>query len=517
VKKFSLYFHGAEVTTHRKLLAAEGVVHIGLNYLYLRPRLESKNAWTVQMNFPPTQSVLVDSGASTVSRKGWNPAILESYMEEYAEFVDHNLDNIDYVVETDFTDTCLGYEWIESQRRHIWDDFIPLEKFIPVWHEQWGDISLRHMISKYPNLGVPPLSEAQQNRLAGLVRSSGVKLHGLCLNHPYDVPNGLYSSVLSTSWISPSKYGETVIWDHNRLRRYDNKQKDQARKRHRNQIIAAGFDPNLFDKPKCNELSRYTIWAWKQMENSMQPPRRIKTIGKKPPSTAQKSPISTTEAREPLRVVPFPDLRQVDIDVADVIGNVSANGSQNRLLPALRDELKVMPGFDFRNVTTIVKSQVEGQPDIEVNTLLPSLTDTSCRKCESCSLAGQCPEFKAGADCVFVFPVQIRTRDQLMGMMNTFLEMQAKRVGFLRMSEEMNGGYPDPNASNEIDRFYKIIYGMKKITEDPSLFKLSIEGQGEAAGQAVGMLSRLFGASATEPLRRVDAQAAEAAVHDAID
>ena len=72
--------------------------------------------------------------------------------------------------------------------------------------------------------------------------------------------------------------------------------------------------------------------------------------------------------------------------------------------------------------------------------------------------------------------------------MNAIIEMQAARVGFARFAEELNGGYPDPNTGQEIDRLFKIVGEIKKLEENKEVLRMTVERQSSG-----GVMSALFG------------------------
>ena len=62
----------------------------------------------------------------------------------------------------------------------------------------------------------------------------------------------------------------------------------------------------------------------------------------------------------------------------------------------------------------------------------------------------------------------------------------------------MNGGYPDPNTGQEIDRLFKLVEQMKKLEDNREFVRMTFERQGSA-----GVLSSIFGDRATA-LRELD-------------
>jgi hypothetical protein len=66
--------------------------------------------------------------------------------------------------------------------------------------------------------------------------------------------------------------------------------------------------------------------------------------------------------------------------------------------------------------------------------------------------------------------------------------MQAQRVMFMRFAEELNGGYADPNVSQEIDRYQKMLKNIKELDEQKEF--IQITGSRSSSG---GVLTALFG------------------------
>ena len=66
--------------------------------------------------------------------------------------------------------------------------------------------------------------------------------------------------------------------------------------------------------------------------------------------------------------------------------------------------------------------------------------------------------------------------------------MQGARVAFSRFAEELNGGYPDPNTSQEIDRLFKLVKGLKELEENREFIRITAERQSSG-----GVLSAIFG------------------------
>ena len=61
-------------------------------------------------------------------------------------------------------------------------------------------------------------------------------------------------------------------------------------------------------------------------------------------------------------------------------------------------------------------------------------------------------------------------------------------MAFARFAEELNGGYPDPNTSQEIDRLFKIVKQLKELEENKEFVRMTVERQTSG-----GVMSALFG------------------------
>jgi len=472
IHRLELYFAGAEVPTWRKLLREEKAPHVAINYMHLKPRLPQKKQWLLVNNFPEDQRIFLLSGASSTEKKNWTLAQHEAYLTDYVAFVSQNIDRLTFFTEYD---PALNLEWIERQRE-VWEG-LDQDKLVPVWHEDWGAPLLRRMVEQYTNLGVPPVAPRTQNVLSSLVRRTRLNLHGLSFSHPYDAPGGLYSTLVSSSWISPTRFGETVVWDNNRLRRYPADEKEKIRTRHRQHFTQAGFDAAKILADDSKEVGRYTIWAWRQMEASMEAPDR------------------SGLTHEGNGRVPENGSTAVEL-----VGHVPLEMQQNG------DTRRVLPVFDYRPVTTVVPNP-DGAGTKEIVTQVAHMGNADLRLCDSCALAVVCPLYEAASACKYKIPSEIRNRDQLMGILYSLLEMQGQRIQFTFLSEQLQGGYPDANLSMELDRFMKMTQSVKEIQDNRDFLKVTVEGRAQA-----GVLSRLFGAERAETLRRVDPDRAEDAI-----
>ena len=161
-----------------------------------------------------------------------------------------------------------------------------------------------------------------------------------------------------------------------------------------------------------------------------------------------------------------------------------------KVQPRKPEEMGVLPVFGVDSKSIIDKDE-DGRDVIRDVPVLSS-SDTSLRQCNTCFVASNCPAFKVDSMCAFKLPVEVKTKDQLKALINTVIEMQVQRAAFARFSEELAGGYPDPNVGQEIDRLLKILKTVKELDDSQSFIKMTIEGRSSGAG----VLSNIFGEKA---------------------
>jgi len=271
--------------------------------------------------------------------------------------------------------------------------------------------------------------------------------------------------------------GETIVWDGTKLVRYQKKMKDQARPRYKAVIEKAGldFEKVLADDP--NEVTRLAIWSYLQLEQSVDRKRPDLTVisgGDKPLLSDNKSDMDDPGNAETLGLAPDNSAIEVRKVVAPAV--TPRDPSEVRTLPVLGITTK-----------TIIDRDENGREFLREAPMVSS-TGASLRQCDTCFVASNCPAYKEGNTCAFNLPVEVKTKDQLKALLNAIIEMQGARVAFARFAEELNGGYPDPNTGQEIDRLFKIVKQLKELEENRDYVRITAERSSSS-----GVLSALFG------------------------
>lgn len=483
----SLYYGGAEISSWRTLLDNEGVDHVSLSYIGLRRRTKFKRPWLLSEHFPERQKIFLDSGAYTVNsaeaEEKYSLKDLRDIAAAYMAFVQQNIDRVEFVSE--FDSRVLGSQWIAAMREDFYDD-LPDDKFLPIWHADLGVEELDRLCQRYSRVGVPQTALGGRNLvpvLNNLVRQYGTKLHGVAMTKPAEMAAVPWDSVASTSWISPSQFGDTIVWTGKELKRYPKKYKEQARKRHRTLFTGNGFDAEKIEADDRTEVLRLSIWSWQQLMLSLDRGEAVTTSGSTLPE-----PVAETEGAA---VVTSSEEARNGLTTPAPSPSTVARRSERHVLPVM--------GVDTLREKYIDDQQQQQEREVP----LVVVRSESMRMCDTCFLAAKCPAFQPKSNCAYDIPVTIRSKDQVQALQNSLLDMQTQRVFLMKMAEDMEGGYADPNLSNELDRLQKMIKIKTELEQDSFSVKFEAKGTGDAARG--GMLSRLFGNDAGEKARALPA------------
>jgi hypothetical protein len=458
-------FGGVEIPSNRTLLEKSGVQNVMLNYWGLKKRGLPKNkAYLIGEHFLPDMKVWVDSGASQADKSNLSRAELEDYAAEYEEFIALNYDRIEGWVE--FDSQIMGLPWIKQQRLAFEND----TKLWVVWHEAYGLPVLNQWAEEYQNIALPGATVDAVTALAGVTRSLSQKyqtrFHGLAVAKPDNLRSIPFTTTSTLSWLSPMRNGETIIWDGMKLVRYPKKMKAQARPRYKAMLDRAGLDFKKFVDDDSLESTRVAVWSYLQLEGNM---------------TTNNNPFLSDNSDDTL----YTGLMEM--------GGTGSNNSGSDMRKVERTEVVQRDPNDVVSMPVLgyqVKQVVENENGVDVlkDSVVVSSNVTSLRQCDTCFVASNCPAFKPQNTCAFSLPVEVKTPEQLRALNTALLEMQAQRIMFMRFAEELNGGYADPNVSQEIDRYQKMLKNIKELDENKEFIQITAQ---RSASQ--GVLSAIFG------------------------
>lgn len=475
-----IIFGGSEIPSNRTLLERNGVKDVMLNYWGLKKRgLPKTKAYYIAEHFQEDMKVWVDSGATQVDKANLSERELEEYAADYEEFIAINYDRIEGWVE--FDSQTLGLPRIQQNRAAFEDD----PKMWVVWHDSYGTMVLQRWAVDYANIAIPSEAIEAVSSLAGITRGLQMKhqvaFHALATAKPDNLRQVPFSSASTLSWLSPMRRGETIVWDGTKLARYPKKMKDQARLRYKSIVEKAGLDFDKFVSDDTLEATKVAIWSYLQLEEHMDKDKpKLESIkgGKSAPGKSLVADNSDDTLYTGLM---------------DFMGGASTNSGREMRKPETTEVVKRDPddvqnlpvfGYQMKNIVDVD----ENGNDVIRQVAVAQSTGQSLRQCNTCFVASNCPAFKPDNECAFNFPVEVKSPEQMKGLLTSVIEMQASRVAFMRYAEELNSGYVDPNTSQEIDRLFKLVANVRDLESNKESININVERRSSG-----GVLSAIFG------------------------
>jgi hypothetical protein len=462
-----IIFSGAEIPSNRTLLERSGAQNVMISYWGLKKRgLPKTKPYLIGEHFLPNMKVWVDSGAVQADKANLSKEELEEYAADYEEFISLNYDRIEGWVE--FDSQVLGLPWINQQRAAFERD----PKMWVVWHESYGIPVLQAWGKEYDNIAIPGDVIESVTSLAAVTRGLraqyGTKFHALATAKPDNLRQIPFSTASTLSWLSPMRHGETIIWDVSKLARYPKRMKAQARPRYKSVVEKAGLDFTKFVEDDTLEATKVAIWSYLQLE---------KTMDKKIISDNSDDTLYTGLMETGVGSSNNSDLEVRKVERSEVVQ---------------RDPQEVQPmpvlGFDMKTVI----ENVDGR-DVLMEVPVVQSNRSSLRQCNTCFVSANCPAFKPDNSCAYNLPIEVKTKEQLKGLLTAIIEMQGQRVAFMRMAEELSGGYADPNTSQEMDRLMKLVKTVKDMETNKEFIQITASRSSEG-----GVLSQLFGPKAAQ-------------------
>ena len=471
----SLIYCGAEVPSNKQLLVDQGITRVGVSFFGLRNRVR-KSVDALLTNF--SDDCEIHAYAGSVGKR--SPDEIKEMAQEYEQFIEANVDRLASWMELD--DPSLGADWVRSRREHFYDKFDPT-CFRPVWGQTLGPTALTELCRTYPQVLIKGEDLPNMPGLAGLLatlRSQyGTQFHVLHAPNLGDLKepgSPAFVDAYTSMWTRPMRNGETIVWFNNRLVRYPAKMKDEARAKHRKLFADIGLDVDKIDADKPAELSKLAIWSLDQFE---------KSALHRPSLTV----VSTTNTSDQELVKSDSGTSGDDTSTPDVRNSAprKRHPSERAVIPSMATE-----------VITATQDNGDGTITLSESTVVRSPA-ASLRQCDTCFIATACPQYQPQTECAFHFPVEIRSSEQVIGVLQTVMEVQADRIAFARMAEEINGGYPDPTVGKEMDRLLRQVALVKDLQENREFVRLSVERRSSG-----GVLSAIFGDRAAQALMPKD-------------
>ena len=108
-------------------------------------------------------------------------------------------------------------------------------------------------------------------------------------------------------------------------------------------------------------------------------------------------------------------------------------------------------------------------------------------QCDKCYLSDVCSEFKKMSTCSIEWGFDV-AKNEPKSLLNRLIDIQQERISIARAAELMDGGVPDQNLSNEMDR----LSGLISLKQDLEADKFSLNIEGKAQNGGGGILKELF-------------------------
>ena len=127
----------------------------------------------------------------------------------------------------------------------------------------------------------------------------------------------------------------------------------------------------------------------------------------------------------------------------------------------------------------------------EVELWRPGKPTISFLKCKTCYLRKECIYYDENSTSCLIKELEnldTSTGDGIISIVQQALKIQAERLFRFVKIEELEGGVPDPNVTNEILVLFSIIEKFKKILSDDDYLIIRAKGK-----SSQGVLERLFG------------------------
>ena len=451
----NIVYLGADVPSNRLILEKMSATHVAVSvWGLIRRGLPKNKKYLLENYFLDGVEIHVYPGIPAASKLSAQE--LEDFCVEYESFIADNLHRIALFSEIQHPDLPEGF--VDAQRMSCWSE-VPEEKFAAVYVD--GD--LESLATRYLNVCIPGATLEARPELISQIRRfadrHGTKFHALGVAKPDLMRNTPFETMSTLAWLSPMMRGETIVWHANTLTRYPKRMKEQARSRYKAVYEQANLDFDKILADDAVEVSKLAVWSYQQLEawnNKME--LVTNSDDSLPPQKAETTPVDVTK-------------RGVE---------------QRKVQGRNPDEMQTLPvlNIDFTRVIETDQNGVDVLKDVPV----ARSNGSSLRQCNTCFVKDNCPAAKPDSACAFNLPVELKTKDQLKALINAFLEIQGQRVAFAKFTEDINGGYPDPNVGQEIDRFFKMLEQINKLDQSKETIRITAERSGGS-----GVLSALFG------------------------
>ena len=401
-----LYFAGAESPVYLRKLIDLGASHVAISFYEWQRRHSNDDVFK---HIPPEMKVCITPG---VAKK--ESIDFERFASDYLEFCEQNADDA-LIYDLDAPACPPGV------RQYVRDQLSILPNVV-MFPDDPNE--LIELATSFERIGV---NARMSKSIPGAeLRRLPATLYGSNISSQQTLRIGRFHATTSFAWINAKRYGELWVFARGRMHHYSAEKLVKAVRAHRRDIEAFGVDADLCAANDHEALLSVAIRSFQAMAVALSKRPR----DRRKPAIAD-TPADTPSGGTSTSLVVSPDIAP------------TANGAQ----PPAERPTDVLP-------VVSVKAQEDGQ--------IISTSDGSLRQCNSCFISDTCPKYEVDKACAFNFPVEIRTDTQWEAATSTILEWQMERVALLVMAEQVEGT-PSPKTGQEMDRFMKLLGGVKDL------------------------------------------------------
>ena len=163
---------------------------------------------------------LLDSGAFTYMTNSGKNEDWDSYIEEYASFI--NKYDIKHFFEL-VIDVTVGLKEVERLREKL--EILTGKKCIPVWHKSRGKEYFLNMCEKYEYVAIGGIVSKEIKRteyhylrwFVNEAKKRGTKIHGLGFTNMKWLRDIKFDSVDSTNYASGTRFGSCYLFSKGRM------------------------------------------------------------------------------------------------------------------------------------------------------------------------------------------------------------------------------------------------------------------------------------------------------------
>lgn len=178
---------------------------------------------TTEKLLPLYGDFLLDSGAFTFMQSTGASTNFDTYLEEYANFINKN--HINHFFELDI-DSITGYEKVKQYRQIL--ERLTGKQCIPVWHRTRGlNEYIKHCDEyEYIAIGGIAIKEIKKTeypiftKLLKIAHDRNTRVHGLGFTQLNEIRKYKFDTVDSTAWVAGNRFGFVYYFDGKTMRKF---------------------------------------------------------------------------------------------------------------------------------------------------------------------------------------------------------------------------------------------------------------------------------------------------------